>query len=54
MFNRVFLVVLDSLGFGATDDASFYGDKGAITLLHTIKDNYIQSNNKNQVLEICC
>ena len=40
MFNRVFLVVLDSLGVGATDDAGFYGDKGANTLLHTIGDKY--------------
>ena len=40
MFNRVFLVVLDSLGIGSTEDADKYGDKGANTLLHTIGDNY--------------
>ena len=40
MFNRIFLVVLDGLGIGATDDAAFYGDKGSNTLLHTINDNY--------------
>ena len=40
MFKRVFLVVLDSLGIGATKDAYKYGDEGANTLLHTIKDTY--------------
>ena len=40
MFSRVFLVVLDGLGIGATDDAAFYDDKGSNTLLHTIGDNY--------------
>ena len=40
MFERVFLVVLDSLGIGATKDAAKYGDKGANTLLHTIWDKY--------------
>lgn len=32
MFKRVFLVVLDSLGIGAMDDASLYGDEGSHTL----------------------
>jgi len=40
MFDRVFLVVLDSLGIGSTNDAELYNDKGANTLLHTIKDKY--------------
>ncbi len=41
MFNRIFLVVLDSCGIGACDDASSYGDEGANTLLHTIENrNY--------------
>ena len=40
MFNRVFLVVLDSLGIGSTEDAYKFGDKGANTLLHTIGENY--------------
>ncbi len=40
MFKRVFLLVLDSLGIGETNDASLYGDEGSNTLLHTIKDSY--------------
>lgn len=32
MFNRVFLVVLDSVGIGEAHDAEEYGDKGANTL----------------------
>lgn len=40
MFDRVFLVVLDSLGIGQTEDAYKYGDEGANTLLHTINDKY--------------
>lgn len=32
MFDRVFLVVLDSLGIGEMDDAGLYGDKGSHTL----------------------
>lgn len=33
-FNRVFLVVLDSLGVGEADDAALYNDQGASTLGH--------------------
>ena len=40
MFNRVFLVVLDSLGIGPTKDQDKFGDKGANTLKHTIGDKY--------------
>jgi len=40
MFNRVFLIVMDSVGIGALPDADKYGDEGANTLLHTIGDNY--------------
>ena len=40
MFNRVFLVVLDSLGIGYTEDAYKFGDEGANTLLHTIGESY--------------
>ena len=40
MFNRVFLVVMDSLGIGETNDAENYGDKGSNTLLHTIGGSY--------------
>ena len=38
-FNRVFLIVLDSLGVGEALDANNYNDQGANTLGH-IKDNY--------------
>jgi len=34
-FDRVLLVVLDSVGAGALDDAAQYGDAGANTLAHT-------------------
>ncbi len=37
LFKRVFLVVLDSLGVGATEDAAEYGDKGTNTLLHILE-----------------
>ena len=40
MFKRVFLVVMDSVGVGCTEDSDKYGDKGANTLLHTIGDTY--------------
>ena len=40
MFNRIFLVVLDSLGIGALPDAKNYGDEGANTLKHTIGEVY--------------
>ncbi len=38
-FKRVFLIVLDSLGVGASNDADSYGDSGANTLKH-IDDQY--------------
>ena len=34
MYNRIFVIVLDSLGIGAMKDASKYGDSGADTLGH--------------------
>ena len=40
MYDRIFLVVMDSVGVGATDDAYKYNDEGANTLLHTIGDHY--------------
>ena len=40
MFKRVFLIVLDSLGIGATDDAFKFGDEKSNTLLHTIGESY--------------
>lgn len=36
-FNRVFVIVIDSLGIGALDDAKEYGDEGADTLGHISK-----------------
>ena len=30
-FKRVFLIVIDSFGIGAMDDAAAYGDEGANT-----------------------
>ncbi|MEI8215501.1 MAG: phosphopentomutase [Eubacteriales bacterium] len=39
MDKRVILIVLDSLGVGALDDAQLYGDLGSNTLQH-ILDNY--------------
>ena len=38
-FNRIFLVILDSLGVGEAMDANDYSDEGSNTLGH-IKDNY--------------
>ena len=40
MFKRIFLVVLDGLGIGYTEDAEKFGDKGANTLKHTIGEEY--------------
>lgn len=41
MYDRIFLIVLDSLGVGATADAVKYGDEGVNTLGHIIeKGNY--------------
>ena len=34
MFNRIFVIVLDSVGIGAMPDAREYGDEGANTLVH--------------------
>ncbi len=39
MYKRVFLIVLDSLGFGEAPDAELYNDKGANTIYH-ISENY--------------
>ena len=33
-FNRIFTIVIDSLGVGALEDAADYGDVGADTLGH--------------------
>ena len=33
-YNRIFIIVIDSLGVGALNDASAYGDAGTDTLGH--------------------
>ena len=33
-YNRIFTIVIDSLGIGAADDAAAYGDAGTDTLGH--------------------
>ena len=35
-FNRILLIVLDSVGIGEMPDAADYGDQGADTLGHTL------------------
>ena len=40
MFKRVFLIVLDSLGIGETEDAYKFGDEGANTLGHILSHEY--------------
>ncbi len=40
MIKRVFLIVLDSLGIGAMDDAHLYGDEGS----NTLKSCFLQEN----------
>jgi phosphopentomutase len=35
MFNRIFLIVMDSVGIGASQDAALFGDEGTHTLKHT-------------------
>lgn len=44
-YKRIFLIVLDSVGIGETKDAKKYNDKGANTLLNTIKKTNIQLPN---------
>jgi phosphopentomutase len=34
MYNRIFLIILDSLGIGEAPDAKEYNDEGANTLGH--------------------
>ena len=33
-YKRIFVIVMDSLGIGAADDAAAYGDAGTDTLGH--------------------
>lgn len=44
-YNRIFLIVLDSLGVGEADDAQHYHDKGANTLGHIIETTGISLPN---------
>src|SRR5690625_2435478 len=39
MFNRIHLIVLDSVGIGAQHDAKNFGDEGAHTLKHTLESH---------------
>lgn len=44
-FKRIFLVILDSLGIGATNDSDKYGDGLADSLNHTIEKENISLPN---------
>jgi len=43
---RAFVLLLDSFGIGASDDADKYGDKGANTLGHIARDCYLGKANR--------
>ena len=45
MFNRIFLIVLDSLGVGETIDSKKFNDEGANTLGHILENNPIDYPN---------
>jgi phosphopentomutase len=44
-FNRIVLIVLDSVGIGEMPDAADYGDKGADTLGHTLASRQVRIPN---------
>ena len=44
-FNRIFLIVLDSLGVGEAIDAKKFNDEGANTLGHILENNPIDYPN---------
>nr|MDQ3322467.1 phosphopentomutase [Acidobacteriota bacterium] len=44
-FNRIVLVVLDSLGIGEMPDAENWGDKGADTLGHILESRRVNLPN---------
>lgn len=44
-FKRIFLVVLDSVGVGASKDSDLYGDAPANTLLHTLEESKVELPN---------
>lgn len=46
MFNRIFLIVLDSVGIGEAKDAASFNDIGANTFGHTVNNKEILNNLK--------
>lgn len=44
-YKRIFLIVLESLGVGATNDSDKYGDGSSNTLLHMMENNNIDFPN---------
>lgn len=48
-FNRIVLVVLDSVGIGEMPDAADYGDRGADTLGHTLGSRDVRIPNLQQM-----
>ncbi|HSB09933.1 MAG TPA: phosphopentomutase [Blastocatellia bacterium] len=48
-FNRVVLIVLDSVGIGEMPDAAEYGDAGADTLGHTLGSREVRIPNLRQI-----
>lgn len=42
MFNRIHLIVLDSVGIGASPDAKEFGDEGTHTLRHTLTNSPVE------------
>ena len=56
---RVFLIVLDSFGIGAMDDAKAYGDEGCNTLMSISKSKYFMAPNMRKlglfnIDGVCC
>jgi phosphopentomutase len=48
-FNRIALIVLDSVGIGEMEDAAEYGDAGADTLGHTLASREVQIPNLRRI-----
>ena len=44
-FKRIFLLVLDSVGIGASKDSDLYGDATSNTLLHTLEESKVELPN---------
>ena len=51
-FKRIFLMVLDSLGVGETQDAANYDDAGANTLGHIVESTNLFVPNLKKILLI--